>query len=79
MPHLLWSFSQQLKRLGEADKRPLMHDDDPIMKHRRKLLESIPGSERKHLRYCWFYIGSEGPLRPCQDTVRRFAGLTPRR
>ena len=48
--HLLW-LEAELKRLEKQIKD--LTDDDPDMKHRRKLLESIPVSERKHLRYCW--------------------------
>ncbi len=67
--HLLW-LEAELKRLEKQIKD--LTDDDPDMKHRRKLLESIPVSERKHLRYCWL-TWSEGPFCPCQ-TVRRFCG-----
>ena len=39
--HLLW-LEAELKRLEKQIK-----DDDPDMKHRRKLLESIPGIGEK--------------------------------
>ena len=52
--HLLW-LETELKRIEKQIKD--LTDDDPDMKHRRKLLDSIPGSERKHRR-CWLaYVG----------------------
>ncbi len=68
--HLLW-LEAELKRLEKQIKD--LTDDDPDMKHRRKLLESIPGIGEKTSAVLLAYIGLKGPLRPCQ-TVRRFCG-----
>ncbi len=64
-------LKQSWKRLEKQIKD--LTDDDPDMKHRRKLLESIPGIGEKTSAVLLAYIGLEGPLRPCQ-TVRRFCG-----
>ncbi|EZG94852.1 transposase, partial [Escherichia coli O26:H11 str. 2011C-3387] len=70
----LW-LEAELKRLEKQIKD--LTDDDPDMKHRRKLLESIPGIGEKTSAVLLAYIGlkdrSPMPLRPCQ-TVRRFCG-----
>ncbi|VCX03702.1 hypothetical protein BANRA_04264 [Escherichia coli] len=63
-------LKQSWKRLEKQIKDTA--DDDPDMKHRRKLLESIPGIGENICGIAGLYR-SEGPLRPCQ-TVRRFCG-----
>ncbi len=69
--HLLW-LEAELKRLEKQIKD--LTDDDPDMKHRRKLLEKHPGYRRENICGIAGLYRSEGPLRPCQ-TVRRFCGL----
>ena len=61
----------ELKRLEKQIKD--LTDDDPDMKHRRKLLENISGIGEKTSAVLLALYWSEGPLRPCQ-TVRRFCG-----
>ncbi len=74
--HLLW-LEAELKRLEKQIKD--LTDDDPDMKHRRKLLESTLGIGEKTSAVLLAEHRSEGPLRPCQTVPAAFAGLTPRR
>ena len=65
--HLLW-LEAELKRLEKQIKD--LTDDDPDMKHRRKLLESIPGIGEKTSAVLLAYHARQ---------FAAFAGLTPRR
>ncbi|KAB3081700.1 IS110 family transposase, partial [Escherichia coli] len=53
-------------------------DDDPDMKHRRKLLESIPGIGEKTSAVLLAYIGLKDRFAHARQFAA-FAGLTPRR
>ncbi len=68
-------WRSRVKRL-EADKD--LTDDDPDMKHRRKLLESIPGIGEKTSAVLLAYIGLKDRFAHARQFAA-FAGLTPRR
>ncbi|WP_414163075.1 IS110 family transposase [Superficieibacter sp. BNK-5] len=72
--HLLW-LDAELKRLEKQIKD--LTDDDPDMKHRRKLLESIPGIGEKTSAVLLAYIGLENRFGGARQFAA-FAGLTPR-
>ncbi|EID8856068.1 IS110-like element IS621 family transposase, partial [Escherichia coli] len=73
--HLLW-LEAELKRLEKQIKD--LTDDDPDMKHRRKLLESIPGIGEKTSAVLLAYIGLKDRFAHARQFAA-FAGLTPRR
>ncbi|ELU5585333.1 IS110 family transposase [Escherichia coli] len=72
--HLLW-LEAELKRLEKQIKD--LTDDDPDMKHRRKLLESIPGIGEKTSAVLLAYIGLKNRFAHARQFAA-FAGLTPR-
>lgn len=72
--HLLW-LTAELKRI-EKQIRDLT-DDDPDMKHRRKLLDSIPGIGPKTSAILLAYTGLTLRFRQARQFAA-FAGLTPR-
>lgn len=72
--HLLW-LEAELKRLEKQIKD--LTDDDPDMKHRRKLLNSIPGIGEKTSAVLLAYIGLKERFGQARQFAA-FAGLTPR-
>ncbi|WP_312778687.1 IS110 family transposase [Pseudescherichia sp.] len=72
--HLLW-LEAELKRLEKQIKD--LTDDDPDMKHRRKLLNSIPGIGERTSAVLLAYIGLKERFGQARQFAA-FAGLTPR-
>ena len=72
--HLLW-LSAEIKRIEKQIKD--LTDDDPDMKHRRKLLSSIPGIGEKTSAVLLAYMGLKARFRGARQFAA-FAGLTPR-
>ncbi|HHW3858638.1 TPA: transposase, partial [Klebsiella michiganensis] len=72
--HLLW-LDTELKRLEKQIKD--LTDDDPDMKHRRKLLDSIPGIGPKTSAVLLAYVGLKERFREARQFAA-YAGLTPR-
>ena len=72
--HLLW-LEAELKRLEKQIKD--LTDDDPDMKHRRKLLDSIPGIGEKTSAVLLAYVGLKDRFGQARQFAA-FAGLTPR-
>lgn len=72
--HLLW-LETELKRIEKQIKD--LTDDDPDMKHRRKLLNSIPGIGPKTSAVLLAYIGLKERFREARQFAA-FAGLTPK-
>ena len=72
--HLLWLHAE-IKRIEKQIKD--LTDDDPDMKHRRKLLESIPGIGEKTSAVLLAYVGLKDRFSQARKFAT-FAGLTPR-
>lgn len=72
--HLLW-LEAELKRLEKQIKD--LTDDDPDLKHRRKLLDSIPGIGEKTSAVLLAYAGLKDRFGQARQFAA-FAGLTPR-
>lgn len=72
--HLLW-LETDLKRLEKQIKD--LTDDDPDMKHRRKLLDSIPGIGPKTSAVLLAYVGLKDRFREAR-LFTAYAGLPPR-
>lgn len=72
--HLLW-LSAEIKRIEKQIKD--LTNDDPDMKHRRKLLESIPGIGEKTSAVLLAYVGLTDRFGKARQFAA-FAGLTPR-
>lgn len=72
--HLLW-LDAELKRLEKQIKD--LTDNDPDMKHRRKLLNSIPGIGPKTSAVLLAYVGLKERFSQARQFAA-FAGLTPR-
>jgi transposase len=72
--HLLW-LETELKRLEKQIQD--LTDDDPDMKHRRKLLDSIPGIGPKTSAVLLAYVGLKERFGEARQFAA-FAGLTPR-
>lgn len=72
--HLLWLHAE-ITRIEEQIRK--LTDDDPDMKHRRKLLKSIPGIGEKTSAVLLAYIGLKDRFGQARQFAA-FAGLTPR-
>ena len=72
--HLLW-LETELKRIEKQIKD--LTDDDPDMKHRRKLLDSIPGIGAKTSAVLLAYVGLKNRFLEARQFAA-FAGLTPK-
>jgi len=72
--HLLW-LEAELKRLEKQIKD--LTDDDPDMKYRRRLLNSIPGIGERTSAVLLAYIGLKERFGQARQFAA-FAGLTPR-
>lgn len=72
--HLLW-LETELKRIEKQIKD--LTDNDPDMKHRRKLLDSIPGIGPKTSAVLLAYVGLKERFREARQFAA-FAGLTPK-
>lgn len=72
--HLLW-LETELKRIEKQIKD--LTDNDPDMKHRRRLLDSIPGIGPKTSAVLLAYAGLKERFREARQFAA-FAGLTPK-
>ena len=72
--HLVW-LKTELKRIEKQIKD--LTDDDPDMKHRRQLLDSIPGIGEKTSAVLLAYVGLKERFGQARQFAA-FAGLTPR-
>lgn len=71
---LTWQYMANITEPVQKD----LTDDDPGMKHRRKLLESIPGIGEKTSAVLLDYIGLQDRFAHARQFAA-FAGRSPRR
>ena len=73
--HLQW-LSEELKRIEQAIQKHI--DDDPDMRRRRDLLNSIPGLGKRTIALLLAYLGTQCRFARARQFVA-FAGLNPKR